>query len=78
MDIFGFIKGVGPWVMGNYPVVGSIMLFLGGLFVILELFFKAEGEQPGEAKWKALKTGYLAPYISYLINYFYKMIGKKD
>jgi hypothetical protein len=70
--------GVLNYAITQYPIVALVLMGLGGAFVVLELLFKATATTKDDEKWKAIKSGYLAPFIVFCINYFKKKVtGKK-
>ena len=56
------------WVSVTFPVVGVIVMILGMLFIMLELFVKATPSKKDDKWWASIKSGYMGPFISLLMK----------
>lgn len=56
------------YAVNNFPIAGAVVMLLGILFVIAELFVKATPNKDDDAAWAKWKSGYLGPFITFCMN----------
>lgn len=65
------------YIINNYPIAGAVVMLLGVLFVLAELFVKATPSKTDDAVWAKWKSGYLGPFISFCVNKVKHLFAKK-
>ena len=57
-------------LINQYPIVGVVMVILGGIFVILELAIDATPGKRDDVWWKSIKKGYFGKLIEFSKSLF--------
>lgn len=58
------------------PILSGLLMLLGVIFILCELFVKATSDEDDDKKWLAFKSGYMGPFVSFCIRFFKAFINK--
>jgi len=57
------------YVVTEYPIAGSVMMLLGGIYVVCDLTVNASGCEKADRWWKRVNNGYIGILLKLISRY---------